>query len=137
MVVRERVDPRGKLAVERAHSGARGLRGARLDEIGDGLGLREIHLVVQERAQRELAGLGRTRAEREHAFEQQAEHDRSAVRVQLQHVLTSKGMRRGKVQRKPAIDARAVGAAIVREPRVSRRRQRTEKRGADRGDVGA
>ena len=48
----ERVDVARERAVERAARRARGGLGAGLDQIGDGFGLREVELVVEEGAAR-------------------------------------------------------------------------------------
>ena len=55
---RERVDLARERAVERARRRARRRFGAGVDQVGDGFGLREVELVVEEGALGELAGLG-------------------------------------------------------------------------------
>ena len=58
----------GELPLQRAHRRARRLARAGVDEVRDGLGLRQIELVVEEGALRELAGLRAPRAELERAL---------------------------------------------------------------------
>jgi hypothetical protein len=87
-------------AVERAARRARRRLGTRFDQIGDGLGLREVQLVVQERATREFARLREPQPEAaagiEAALQQQLHHDRPAMTLQLEHMLAGVRMRRGK-----------------------------------------
>ena len=59
---RERVDLARERAVERARRRARRGLGAGVDQVGDGLGLGEVELVVEEGALGELAGLGDAQA---------------------------------------------------------------------------
>ena len=70
----------------RGGANARRCRGA--DEVGDSLGLGEVDLVVQKGALGELAGLGKTRAQIEAASQDQREHSRAAMPLQLQDVFT-------------------------------------------------
>ena len=76
-----------ELALQRAHRGARGFARAGVDEIGDGFGLRQIDLVVVERALGEFAGPRAACAELEAAFDQRLDDHRPAVTLQLEHVL--------------------------------------------------
>ena len=103
-------------AVERARCRARRRLGARVDQVGDGLGLREVELVVEEGALGELARpamrrSGQARLARrivtlarglEAAREQQLQHDRAAVRLQLEDVFAGVRMRRRKEDRQAA-----------------------------------
>lgn len=57
----EGVEPAPEDAVELGPRGPRGPDGAGRDEIGDRLGLGQVHLAVEEGAAREFAGAGRTR----------------------------------------------------------------------------
>ncbi len=107
----EVVHLRGELALQRAQRGARRLRRAAVDQIGDGLGLGEVELVVEERPPCELAGLGGPRAEFEHALQQQLHHHRPAVALQLEHVLAGERRRAGEVEREALVDRLAGGVA--------------------------
>ena len=97
----------GEAARRRAH----GRRRRRFDHVGDAFGLREIELAVEERALRELAGLGEPRAELDAAREQQPHDGRAAVAVPLDDVFAGVGMRSRKVERDARIDRRAVRVA--------------------------
>jgi hypothetical protein len=128
----ERRNVRRELAVERAERGARrGGRAAR-DEVRDGLGLEEIELVVQKRAQRELAGLGRPRAERVGVCEQRVAHDPAAVAVQLDDVLAGVGARRGEIEHEAAVERLAARAPERAELGVAGARVDAGERRADR-----
>ena len=93
--VDQRVDAPRELAGERTQ---RALRAASALEASmrsaTPLGLREVEAIVEERAARELAGLGDARAQLDAAAQQLAHHDRAAVALQLEHVLAGIRMRR-------------------------------------------
>ena len=105
------VDGRRELAFERAHGRARRLRGAARDEIGDRLGLQQIDLVVQERAQRELAGLRGTRAERKRGGQQRVADDAPTVAVELDDVLARERVRTREEQHEASIERGTAGVA--------------------------
>ena len=130
---------------------------AGIDQVGHAFGLRQVELAVEERALRELPGLREPRPELDAAREQQAQHRRSAVAVQLQHVLAGVGARRREVQREALVERLAARAAEGRRrrgraaagcrarcrgdhragplPRTrARRRSRRARRGGDRDD---
>src|SRR5207248_4092856 len=67
----------GELPLQRAHGGAQRLARARVDEIGDRFGLRQIQLVIEEGALGEFPGVCAARAERseEHTSELQSPYD--------------------------------------------------------------
>ena len=67
-------------------------RRRRLDQIGDGLGLRQIALAVEERAQRELAGLGQPGAGAHGRAHDAFEQHRVAVRADLDDILAGVGV---------------------------------------------
>jgi hypothetical protein len=75
--------------------------GAAVDEVGDGLGLGEIELVVEEGAFGELAGARRARAECDDAREQQVHDHGPAVALQLQHISPVKECGAGKYSARP------------------------------------
>ena len=94
----------GELPLQRAHGRARRLARAGIDQVGDGLGLGQIELVVEEGALRELAGQGAARAELQRARDEGLDHERAAVAVQLEHVLAGVGVRGREEEREPRID---------------------------------
>ena len=116
---RDENSPCSERSAERAACG-----GAGVDEVDDALGLREIELAVEIRAPRELAGLGDARAELEAALQQQPQHDRAAVAVQLEHVLTRVRLRAPEKERDALVDGFAVGVAKSREHRTRGRQAR-------------
>jgi hypothetical protein len=122
----EPVDRRGELPLQAADGAARGRLGSRLDEVRDRLGLREIEPVVEERAARELARLREARAELEAPAQQELQHDRAAVTLQLEDVLAGVGMRRRKIERDPVVDRPTCGVAKARARRAARLRQLSE-----------
>ncbi|NYH17813.1 hypothetical protein GGD41_005041 [Paraburkholderia bryophila] len=99
----------------------RGGFGAGLDQIGDGFGLRQVELVVEESAAREFARLRETQAERaaglDAALQHELQHDRTAVALQFDHVFAGVRMRRRKVERDAAVEH---VAAAVEERHVAR-----------------
>ena len=84
--------PVGEHALQRLHGAARRLFGAGLDQIGDGLGLGQIDLVVEEGPLRELAGPRRAGAVTQHRLQDPIEYHRPTMALQLQHVLAGEGM---------------------------------------------
>jgi hypothetical protein len=111
-------------ARERAGRRTRRLFGGRVDEVGHRLGLREVELVVEERAPRELAGLGHAQAHPlarlEHARKEQLHHDRTAVALKLQHRLAGIGVGCRKVERDAMVDRLAIGGEERREGCLAR-----------------
>ena len=67
-----------------------------VDQVADGLGLRQVDAAVEEGAQRELAGFGQARAGVERALHGVAQHDRRAVAGDLDHVFGGVGSRRAR-----------------------------------------
>ena len=88
----QRIDLVGKRAGQRAAGRACCGLGAGFDQVADGLGLREVELVVEERAFAELTGLSEAQARQvrigqlKATRQQQLQHDRAAVGLQLEHV---------------------------------------------------
>ena len=90
-----------KLARQRARGRARGGFGAGINQVGNGLGLRQVDFVVQKSPLRELARLGRAQAWQQGlagqriglgcclqaALQQQLQHHRPAMGLQFKHVL--------------------------------------------------
>ena len=66
-------------------------RRARRDELHDALGLAQVEAAVEERAQRELPGLGGARARLDRGGEDAAAADGAAVDLELYHVLARVG----------------------------------------------
>ena len=124
---------------------ARRCLGARVDQVGDGFGLREVELVVEESALGELARRGDAQSGQallarrivtlarglEAARDQQLQHDRATVRLELEDVFAGVRMRRREEDRQTAVD----GVAIGREERdVGRVARRERARPRDRLD---
>ena len=113
-LVGQHVDLPGKYALQRAGGGARRLFGAGLDQVGDGFGLYQVELVVEEGALGEFARLGqayiKVSTHFQHAAQQDLLDDGAAVALQLQHVLAGIGMGGGKPQGQPVVDGLAVGS---------------------------
>jgi hypothetical protein len=116
-------------AGQRTAGRAGGRLGAGVDQVGHRLGLGQVELVVEEGALGELAGLGQAQAGQarlagvgalqrrlQAARQQQLQHHRAAVGLQFQHVFAGVAVRRGKVQRQPVVDGRAIGIAPCRDP---------------------
>ena len=94
----------GELTLQRTRRCACGTDGAAVDQIRDSLGLCQIEFVVQISAFGKLTGPGLSRTQFEHARQQQIEHHRSAVSVQLKYVFTRKGMRRREIKAQAFVD---------------------------------
>ncbi len=130
----QRVRAARELAGERADRGARRTLGRRIDQVRYSLGLRQVEPVVQKCALREFPGLCDAQSNRparlQTAREQHAQHDRSAMTLQLEHVLAGIRVRRRKVQRNTVVD---LGAVAGNEPGVQRaaRHQLTRPRAED------
>ncbi len=95
---------RRELAFERTHRGARRLRGAARDEIGDRFGLQQIDLIVEECAQRELAGFRGARAEPVGGSQHGVADDAPAMAVKLDDILARERGRRGEKQYEASIE---------------------------------
>ena len=108
--IAQRVDLLGECARKRTPRTARRRFGARVDQVCNRLGLRQIDLVVEERALGELARLGQAQLRQRRlcklhaARDEQLQNHRPAVRLQLQHVFARVAVRPRKEQRQPAID---------------------------------
>ena len=76
------------------------------DQVGDRFGLREVELAFEEGALGELARARARAPSAQAAREQLREHDRAAVRLQLDHVFAGVGVRRAEIQRDAVVDAR-------------------------------
>ena len=124
-----------ELARERSAGAARSGFGAGVDQVGDGLGLGQVNLVVEECPLGELAGIGHAQAGEaglsaggidlgsglQAAGQQQLQHHRSPVGLQLQHVLAREGVRGREKQGQAVVDGAAVRRhkrAITRLPRL-------------------
>ena len=119
----------GERTRKRTPRAARRSLGARINQIGNRLGLRQIDLVVKKRPLGELPRLsqsqpwqGRLR-QLKTPRHQQLQHHRPAVRLQLQHILTRVTARPGKEDRQPLINGlpRAIGKRqVMRLTRIER-----------------
>src|SRR5690606_10543461 len=92
-----------KGALQRTQRIARGLLGAGFDEVGNGLGLRQVQLVVEKGALTEFAGARQSGAELDAAGQQHVEHHRATVTLQFQYVFAGKRVGPGEVQQQAFI----------------------------------
>ena len=123
----------GELSLERAHGRAGRLARAGVDQVRDRLRLRQVQLVVEEGALRELARQGAPRAQLHHPGDQRLEDQRAAVAMQLEDVLAGVGVRAGEEERQAGIDRLLRGIEESGEDGAAGRRQLAEQ---DRGDLG-
>lgn len=79
-----------KTSRQGAYRGTGSGGGGGFDQIGHAFRLGEIELAVEKGASGEFAGFGQTRTEDKAAFEQQAQHHRSAVALEFEHVFAGK-----------------------------------------------
>jgi hypothetical protein len=107
----------------------------RIDQVGDAFGLCEIEAIVEERAAREFSGLGHSSAELERAAQQLLHHDRAAMSLELDYVLSGIGMGRGKEEREAVVDRRAARVAKIGERGVTWRGERARHGLDDRARV--
>ena len=71
--------------------------GAGLDQVGDGLGLGQVELVVEKCTLAELTGPSQACTQLQATAQQQVEHHRAAMALQLQHVFACEGVGAGEV----------------------------------------
>ena len=109
-----------------ALGGSRGRVGLRLDQIGDGFGLHQVELVVQECPLGKLARLRGPGAQFERPVDQPLQDERAAVALQLEDVLAGEGLRRRKVEGNTAVDHLAGGIDEIAQGRVTGSRQRPD-----------
>ena len=83
-----RADGRGQRALELIERRARLQRRHGLDQVGDRLGLDQIQLAVEKRAQRKLARLGQPRARRHRPTDNRGQHHRAAMCRDFGNVFT-------------------------------------------------
>ncbi len=86
---------------------ARPRDGVGVNQVGDGLGLRQVQAPVQEGAAGEFSGTGRTRPGPHDLVEQRPEGDRTAVTVDLDDVLARVGARGLHQGQQDLVDPRA------------------------------
>ena len=111
--------------------------GTRVDEIRHRFGLQQVQLVVEEGPLGELAGTRQPGAEPDDPRHQHVQQHRTAVGVQLEHVLAGEGMGRGKEQREAGIERLAVRVAKTVERGDARLRAAAEHRARQwRGPAG-
>ncbi len=109
-----------ELPGERARRAARGFLARSFDEVRDALGLREVEASIQECAPRELARLRDARAKLDAAAHDLAQHDGTAVPLELEHVFSGIGIGPRKEERDAPVDQRAARLAEIGERRVAR-----------------
>ena len=124
-----------ELASQRAQRAARSAIGCGLDQVGDALGLRQVELVVEKCAAGKFTRLSRARAQLEAALEQHLHHHRTAVSLQLEHVLARVRMRRGEIKRDAIVDGGALRVEEDRPDRAARRGHLAEQRLRERRQV--
>lgn len=113
------VNPRRELALQRAQRGLCGLFRATCDKIGDGLGLGEIQLVIQEGAFGKFSRPRMAAAEFDHALDQHIHNHRAAVTLQFQNILARERVRRGKVQRNAVVYRPAISVIKCAHTRMA------------------
>ena len=113
--IAQAVDLGGKRPAQAGCGAAGGRFGAGVDQVGNGLGLRQIHLAVQKCALAEFAGPRHAQAREDFALPTERDRDfqgsgqqtlqnhRPTVGLQLQHVFASKGMGRGEIERQAVV----------------------------------
>ena len=121
-----------EFTLQRAQGIARRLGRAGLDQVGDGLGLRQVQLVVKEGALAELARSRLPRAQGQAAVQQQIEHHRPAMPLQFQHILAGERMRAGEEQQDALVQHLALGVAPGTVMGVARARRAAAQRLGDR-----
>jgi len=84
------------------------VEGLGIDEIANGLGLSEIDAAIEEGAHSELSGFGEARSSGDAKLDDVTEHDRGAVRSDLDNVVGSVGMRFGEKSNHDFVDTRFV-----------------------------
>ena len=131
------MDGRRELAGQRAQRSACGLCRAGLDQVGNGLGLCEVELVVQERPLGKLAGPGAACAERDRRLDEQGHDHRPAVSLQFEDVLPRERVRRLEIQGHARVDRRTVAIRKPTERRDARGRQAGKHPSGNSGYVAA
>jgi len=119
-------DARGEFPLHRAHRGARGGRGAGIDEIGDRFGLGDVDLAVEKCPFAELAGPRHAAAKFEEPLQHQVEHQCAAVALKLQDVFAGERGGRRKIQGQALVQAPALRVEKARQPRMPWRRKLTQ-----------
>ena len=113
-----------KLALQVSGGGSHGRARVGFDQVGHGLGLRQVHAVVQISALREFARARRTQtdglARLKTALENHLLQSRSPMSLNLENVLARVGGRRLKVKHDRAVDQCAVGFAHGQKIGVTR-----------------
>ena len=104
--------------MQRTHRAARCGFGRRVDQIDDGLGLRQIELAVEIGAARKFAGFGEPGAKIEATCQQHVQHDRAAMALQFKDVFAGVGVGSRKIEQQAGVDQTTVG-----RPEISQRRQ--------------
>jgi hypothetical protein len=107
----------GKSAGQGLGGTARGGLGAGVDQVGNRFGLGQINFVIQNARSENSPGCASRRpgtralapdlafwARFQAAGQQQLQHHRTTMRLQLQHILTGKGVRRREIQRQPLVN---------------------------------
>jgi len=109
-----------KHARQRAHCRARGIGRTGFDQVGNGFGLRKVELVVEEGTFGKFTGARQPRTQCQHAAQQQVEHHRTAMALQLEDVLAGEGMRSLEKNREPLVEHAAIVVMERREQGMAR-----------------
>jgi hypothetical protein len=115
-----RIDAAREHAIQRTTCRARGTVVARGDQVGDGLGLGQVELAVEERPFAELTRPRLARTERDAARDQLLQQHRAAVALQFHHFFAGEAVRCREPQHDAIVDDLAVGIAQARVVRVAR-----------------
>ncbi len=103
---------------QRTQRTSRGRFGSARDQIGDRLGLSQVHLPVQKRSLGELTRPRESRTETQTSPEQHVHDHRTAMPVKFGDVLAGERMRRGECERDSFIDRLTRGVAKPRNVEV-------------------
>src|SRR5439155_12589448 len=125
----QRREPLRQPAIEVLQRAAPLCRGAGVDQIARRFGLQQVELAVQERAARELTGLGRAGTRQDKGGDARGGNEEPAVRRDLHQILARERARPGKARRQDLIERLAAGG--VDEARAARRAGRRREEWAE------
>ena len=98
-----------ELTLQRAHGGPSGCLGAGFDQVGDTLGLRQVQLAIEKSAFAEFPWLCQACTQCEAPAQQNLQHSRTPVTLQLKDVFSRVGPGAREEQRNPCIQSPAAG----------------------------
>ena len=117
----------GEFTLQRSHRGAGRAARTSVDQVGDGFGLREVDLVVEEGPLGKFTGPRAARAQFHHALDQRLD-DQAGVALQFEHILAGERARRGEEDGDAGIDDFAGGIAPAAEGGLARGGQAAQQR---------